>query len=73
MRRFSRPMQTTRFSVDLSAKENDRLEQIALRLNASKGDVIKRLIDAAAMASETENQRLCICEGDRRVAVIAGV
>lgn len=65
--------ETTRFSIDFTLGQGDKLTRLSTLLGISKGEVIKRLLDAATIPDRANGQRLCVCNGDRKVSDIAGI
>lgn len=56
-----------RFCVDLTPAEDKRLEDLATLLGVTKGAVVRRLIEVASVPKREAGQKLCVCDGERRV------
>ena len=64
---------TVHHTLGLTDREHDDLVRVASHLGLNKTEVLRRLISAASSVDYDANQRLCICNGERRVAVVAGL
>jgi hypothetical protein len=62
-----------RINVDTPLESHGKLTELARRLNTSKAGLLQRMIDVLLLPDRTLGQRLCVCNGDRKIADIAGV
>lgn len=59
------------FSVLLSPSQKDKLDALSHILGMSRGALMRRMIEVLLLPQRELNQRLCVCEGERKVADIA--
>lgn len=61
------------FTLNMTPGTKDRLNGVSHMLGCTQSELLRRLIDIVVLPDRLLNQRLCICEGDRKVAEIAGI
>lgn len=73
MARYIGGVPTKRVAVDLSLLQVESLRAAAQRIGTNMSDVLKRALDALLLPDRPKGERLCICNGDRKVSDIAGL
>jgi hypothetical protein len=59
------------FAVDLSTEQKDKLDGLSLMIGMPRAVLLRRMIEVLLIPQRQHGQRLCVCEGERKVFDIA--